>query len=150
MLPLSFFNLAFYSVTCPESGPFLICRSRLQQLLVYGPQRTGPRLPLAMLEALPQLPAAGASTQSNGGFQGFELIRQPEESASIESPQGSEQPFPGIACEPLVPQAVCQGLHNLAIYSLRPPSSLSPFYSVKIAVANANFFVFAQLPGHGA
>ncbi len=125
------------SITCPGSGPLPVCRSRLQQLLVHGPQREGPRLPLAILETLPQPLAAGISTMSNSGFRGFELIRQPEEPASNESPQGSEQPPPGIACEPLVPPAVYWELHNLAIYFLRPPVLTSLLQRIKIAVANA-------------
>lgn len=53
-----------------------------------------------MSEALPESPAAGDSTQSNGGFRGFNLIRQPEEPTSNDSPEGSERPAPGIACTP--------------------------------------------------
>ncbi|BDA42042.1 probable nuclear-interacting partner of ALK at N-terminal half [Coccomyxa sp. Obi] len=76
-----------------------IRRSRLHQLLVHGPQKAAPRLHLTMSETLPESPTAGASAQSNGDFRGFDLIRRPEEPTSNDSPKGSEQPAPGIACQ---------------------------------------------------
>ena len=135
------------SITCPGSGPLPVCRSRLQELLVHGPQRAGPRLPLAILETLPQPLAAGISTLSNSGFRGFKLIRQPEESASNESPQGSEQPPPGIACEPLANSWGC----TQSVFFPQAPFPTF-FYQGITAVTIAKPFcasIFALLPDMG-
>ncbi|CAL8460907.1 g438 [Coccomyxa elongata] len=73
-------------------------RSRLQQLLVHGPQRVARRLQLTVSETLPESPAPGATMHSNGGFRGFDLLRQPQELISNDTLKGSEEPAPGIAC----------------------------------------------------
>ncbi|EIE22030.1 zf-C3HC-domain-containing protein [Coccomyxa subellipsoidea C-169] len=73
-------------------------RSRLQQLLVQGPQRAGPRLQIDVPDS-PCSPAAGNGVHTNGSFQGFEIARQPEEPSMSSGAVGSQQPSSGIACQ---------------------------------------------------
>lgn len=93
-----------------ESTALNVRRSRLQQLLVQGPQRAAPRLQITA-EPVPEPPrscssAAENGVHSNGGFRGFGLSRQPEEPQASTAAEGSQQPSPGIACAPtlFVPQ----------------------------------------------
>ena len=91
-----------------ESTALNVRRSRLQQLLVQGPQRAAPRLQITA-EPVPESPRSSAAengVHSNGGFQGFGLSRQPEEPQASSAAEGSQQPSPGIACAPtlFVPQ----------------------------------------------
>ena len=77
-------------------------RSRLQQLLVQGPQRAAPRLQVTA-EPVPESPRSSTAENgmhSNGGFRGFGLSRQPEEPQASTAAEGSQQSSPGIACAP--------------------------------------------------
>ncbi len=74
--------------------------------MVHGPQRPAPRLQLTVSETLPESPASSAAMHSNGGFRGFDLIRQPQELNSNDTNKGSEQSAPGIACKHLTPLAL--------------------------------------------